>query len=403
MMLQVQKNFLAPATLALASAGILGTSQRIALDRTLPIEEIIVFVDAVVTSAGAITIPAKTAAAVVSPAQLDTLQNILKKVTLEVYDGVQPRTVVNASGIGLLERNKLISNNLDTATLGLMAACQGTSVAANTCFRIAYRIPLVHPMLGEAIRSHCLLPVHLHAQDPVLTLEFESAANLSATATPFAAVTANILLIRRRMNRDESDKILKNGGFIKSDIYETPFAVAPGVSGEQRFPIPVNGSYTDLCFRQYLGGANVTRNVLDATGDGSTVAAGFGTEQRWRLESGLQVYNDWRWKHLKTINDFSRPLNSHNQTYSPESGGIVAATTIFNPPSVTCLDFLSDGVGLGDSVYELGGVLDCNIAAQTGLKMEVIGSVASVATNGSVLYVIGQRLYGDLSPWQLNA
>jgi len=35
--------------------------------------------------------------------------------------------------------------------------------------------------------------------------------------------------------------------------------------------------------------------------------------------------------------------------------------------------------------------------------MEIVGSIASAATNGSTLYVVGRRFFGDLSRWQALA
>jgi len=93
------------------------------------------------------------------------------------------------------------------------------------------------------------------------------------------------------------------------------------------------------------------------------------------------------------------PKNSSTQASSPQLGGAVAASTSFQPAASVMLDFLSDGVP-SDGVNELGSVLDLNIPARSGLKMEIITNVASVATNGSTLFVMGHRLYGDLSKWQ---
>jgi hypothetical protein len=66
------------------------------------------------------------------------------------------------------------------------------------------------------------------------------------------------------------------------------------------------------------------------------------------------------------------------------------------------MDFLSDGCGGGDNVSELGSVLNCNIAQSAGLQMQLVcPSVANVATNASVIWIGGYRLYGILSNYQL--
>ena len=145
-----------------------------------------------------------------------------------------------------------------------------------------------------------------------------------------------------------------------------------------------------LLFRQYKGGTTITRDVLDAV-------VTIGSESRWRLESGLAVLTEWKWKHLQTDNDYSRVANGISQTSSPNFSGAVAANTSYQPAASCMLDFLTDGL---DSANELGSLLDCNVAPNAGLKMEVIGPVVSVATNASTLYIGGHRLFGDLTKWQ---
>jgi hypothetical protein len=233
--------------------------------------------------------------------------------------------------------------------------------------------------------------VQLYSAKPILNLTFEQSANIYSAGS-LATVSAEVVLIRREITVDLTTKILADGGFVDFDLIEKANAIAVGVSGEQRFPIPLPGSYLGMLFRQYLGGATVTRAELDQV-------TTFGAETAWRLESGGVAPHAWRWKHLRAIGGFRADANNITQTSSPTIGGAVVAGTSFGPSASTYLDFLGDGVP-SEGIAELGSVLDCNIPKNSGLVMEVVGNVAPVATNASTMFTMGHRLYGDLSKWQ---
>ena len=97
------------------------------------------------------------------------------------------------------------------------------------------------------------------------------------------------------------------------------------------------------------------------------------------------------------INDMQNPRNTITQSSSPMFGGGVLTNTNFQAAASTMLDFLGDGTSQ-DSNDELGSLLNCNLSST--LKMEFIGQPASVATNGSTIYVMGRRHFGDLSRWK---
>ncbi len=123
-----------------------------------------------------------------------------------------------------------------------------------------------------------------------------------------------------------------------------------------------------------------------------------GSETRWRIETGGSVIREWRMKHLQIVNDMSRPGNSDNLTYSPSIGPVLAANTRYQEPGSVFHDFLSDG--FGDDGNELGSLLNCNLAADSGLKMEIVGDVAAPVGNAAQLFVMGHRYFGGLSKWQ---
>jgi len=411
MMLLNRLNFFQPANFNLASAGILGTTQKVTLDRTWPIEEILLIVHGTL-AATALT----KAASTTTTNLLDGIAGIVKRVNLSVNDPIagKPRTVVDFSGAGLLEYCQFAGLNLDAGTLEAVRT-QNTSlgIPASSNVRITYRIPLVHPLIADPLRTRMLLPVHLYQQDPVLTVDFASNANgteLGAGAgSIFTTCVAELVLIRRNITAALDAQILKTGGYIEQDLLENPFNFGTGVSGEQRVPLNLPGYYTNVLLRQYLGGTALSRAEIDQT---STI----GSESRWRLETGGSVIREWRWKHLRVINDWSRPLNGlasaitfvaptsgtgatipNNPAFYPGSG-VTAATTLYQPNATAMLDFLTDGL---DSAAELGSVLDCYTPASRGLKMEVIGPIASVLTNSTILFVGGHRITSpDISAFQ---
>lgn len=378
MMLKQRLQYLSPAALAPGTNTLLGQTVKLQIDRTWPLEEIIVIVDATMAATKMTTLTT------------DGFLGILRRVNLSVNDGVQPRSVVDFSGIGLLEYANQVGLNLDAATLQcVIAHTSAAGYVASNKFRIVYRIPLVHPIITEPLRTRMLLDIQNHPQDPTLTLDFATATQLCATNPP-ATVTAEVILVRREMPGTLNASILGNGKFIPFDLIETPFSVAVGVAGENRFPIPLPGHYAGLLLRSYKGGATVTRDELSET----TTA---GSESRWRLETGSTVVREFRMKHLQAINQFSQALNSATQASSPSFLGALAANTQYQAPGSVYLDFLTDGL---NDANELGSLLDCNLPTTSGLKMELIGSVASVATNASTLYIGGHRYFGDLSKYQ---
>ena len=369
---------LTPATLNLAGSAVLGTTVPIELTRVWPIEEI--FVTFTVT-AGA-TGP--------TLAGCDNILGLVKNFTLEVNDGVQPRNLINTSGVGLLEYASQVGLNLDRATLATVALSQGATIPNNQIFRLTYRIPVVHPMIAEPLRTRMLMPCHTWSQNLNLKITFEQAANMYSAGT-LAGIATEILIVRRQMDSATTDSIIKTGGFINFDLIETPYTVPVGSGGVARFKIPSPGSYAGLLIRTYKGAATVVRDTIDAV----TTP---GAETLWDIESGQVVLRQFRMRTLQMINDLSRVANGVNQTYSPNFGGAVAAGTSYQPAASVYLDYLGDN--LGSDANELGSVLDVNIPQKSGLIMELVGATSAPVTNGHQLLILGHRWYGDLSRWQ---
>jgi len=413
MFLQQRFNFFTPPQFQGSASGannspLLGTSQKWQIDRTWPIEEIILHVNFTVNSGG-LTLQST----VTNPDNFDNILTLLQHVNLSTNDGKQPRSVVDCNGIALLEYATLTGVNLDQATLLLAAMSQGTSLAAGN-YTITYRIPCVEPWIGEPLRSRMYLPVHLYPQDPVLTLSFQQGSQMYSAGN-INYVGVEVELLRRQPTRQSEAFLQADGkrrgltnpsGYIDFDLIETPFSIAPGIGTEQRFPLPIPGEYANLMFRHYQGGAAVTRKEIDNGATGTS----FGNEGRWRLETGSVVIREWRWKQLRALTEYQRPMNAGivtpssgtaTLTYGVIGGGFPSGQG-FRYANSVALNFLSDGLS-GDNCTELGSLLDCNTPANNGLKMEIIGTPTSVATNASYLYVMGRRYFGNLDGWSAFA
>jgi hypothetical protein len=154
-------------------------------------------------------------------------------------------------------------------------------------------------------------------------------------------------------------------------------------------------------FRHYLGGATVTRKEIDTGATGTS----FGNEGRWRIESGSVVDREWRWHDLQTLAEMQQSANalitSTGTLTFATFGGAVGASGVANakPAASVLINYLTDGFS-GDNATELGSALDCNTPANSGLKMELVGTPANVATNASYLFTMGRRYFGNLSGWQ---
>lgn len=395
-----------PEKFNLSGVTVLGTSPTVDLDQNWPVEEIVIVLH---ITCGA------TGPTFVAP---DGPLNTVKRVQLLVHpgNGVDEYMRINYSGPGLLEYASLAGLNLDAATWEAIRLGVVGSMAANMKFRLAYRIPMVPPAITENLRTRMLLDVHNHDGAPELTLDFESASNIYSAGS-FSSIETEILLLRRRITDSYNAEILAKGGFIKSDLLESTFDIAPGISGEQRIPLNLGARYANLCFRHYKGVATpVVRDVFDEV-------TTFGKESKWRIESAGVVKKEFRWKDLQIVNDWSRPqvgikgVNVGTGFIAATSGGVVttaltnatsgviptvpnfagaiAADTSYRPASSCMLDFLTPQ-GLTEA-NELGSTLDGNLKGAQ--KLELIGPVSAAVTNAHKLYWGGHRIFGDLGAW----
>jgi len=371
MITEARDDVISPALLQPTGATILGTTVAFdQFDTTYHWEELLIICHLVAgaTAPGTLT--------------LDGVLNLVSNIKLEFnYGGL--RTAVNISGIGSLEHAANTGLNLDPGTLALIGEhTKGSAGLTNSnTYRLCYRVPLVHPMVTEPLRTRCLVPVPHHDAPPRLTLTFSSAAAMYGAGS-LATVLVQLVPIRREVPAALDAQIMKDGGYIPFDLIENPYQIATGVSGDQHIPINQPGAYASMLLRLYKGGASITRDDMSA----STTA---GSETIWSLQTGSKIYRRFFTKSLQAQNGWSRVLNNITQTSSPTIFGTPAANTQYGPPNSLMMDFLT-GNGIADA-NELGGVLDCFLPANPGQRMELVFNCASAATNGHTVYLLGHR------------
>ena len=139
------------------NSNMLGTTQKWTIDRTWPIEEIIIIANFTVNTGGL------TLNGTVTTRDLyDGLATLLQHVNLSINDGTKPRSVVDSSGIGLIEYCYRKGMNLDQGTLQVLAYSQtyqsGVATVPAGNYKIVYRVPMADPGIGEPLRSRLYLP-----------------------------------------------------------------------------------------------------------------------------------------------------------------------------------------------------------------------------------------------------
>jgi len=395
-----------PAGVAVnAQSPLLGqTGLSYELDRTKPIAEVLIRARFQIAG-GALTLN--------TTAFVDGILGLFKRIRLRRPSGVQapsPQNAVDFSGIGLIEYCANAGINLPTDTLGAIIANAGATIAQNTWISLVIRIPYVFPGLPSPTRQRCTLPCHTWTESPKLEIDFETAANMytNGTAGVIANMAIDVALIRDEPNTAHTTAVSGAGGYIPADLTEANYTVAPGTTTEQSIPIALHGRYLTLQLRSYLGGANLTRNVPDAV----TIP---GQETSWELRVGGNRKFKFFLSQLLPLNDLSRPLNSHLQATSPAlgrpvnaafnpGGGLTLGACLFQTPASVMLDFMNDAAASdGAPAYDFGSTLDAETPFANGQKVELAFLPANVATNGSVIWYGGHRLWGDLSNYMAVA
>jgi hypothetical protein len=395
---------------------------RIALQRNFPIESIRVQVtfDAVNRSTTASLLP-------MTCPNPDGLQNILKRVNLQISDGVRTRTVIDASGPDLLEMAVNTRGSLDTLTEMALGQCAaqnnspgfdqpasgegyipaqigdatfqtrfsgqdkplpiGAPVSRRT-YRITYPIDFCPTEVLDPLSSLFLLPVTRYPSDPVLTLTFagfkDLDVNTAATAAAscsFENVTYEIYIDRRFVN-------VTNWNYIDFDFVTQASVIPPGTINEFRIELLTPGSYFGTKYKGYVN-TNLPGTSIATIPVVCSNPTQVGPSGAMRIESLGVNFRRFSFTGLKTLNDLSRG------TQFLPNGDPFFAGVAYN-------DFLTDRC---TDATELGSVLDANVPVASGAQISLYGNYgAGTGTPGTIFGSAGVtlrqlhwRAYGDLS------
>jgi hypothetical protein len=295
-----------------------------------------------------------TPSAAMATANADALQNIVNRVQLQISDGARTRNVVDVTGSGLIEYGMQTAGGLDRNT----ATNLGTNPSSGAK-TLVYPIYCAHPQLDDPVGSTFLLPFPRYNSNPVLTVQFATQVQMDTNATPtfaVSALTAKIIVRRRQVNR-------ANWPTLDWELAELSGAY-PNTGNSQMYELQIPGSYTGVMMRDYQGLS--TRGFIETTG-GENKLQLLGTVLRRFTMSDLQLEND-------------RSVELYPATWNNITG-------------TAYLDFLSDKTG--ESSPDLGSVLDANILAASGARLQLLQDITG-GSNYARRYLT-HRVFGNLS------
>lgn len=314
--------------------------QEVELTREFPIEKIIVSVSGTVGTA-------------MTGPLADSLQNILKRVVLQVQDGGSSRTVIDASGPALLEYSKQVIGTLDRQSQAFI------NTNATGAFEFNYPIYFAHPQMEDPLYSSLLLPVNRFNVNPKLQLYISSQADMCGSGF---ALTGT-LTIRVRIYRRFVD--IKNWPIWNFDLIEYTQVYSAAGSNQVAFNIPTPGAYTGI----------LVRGFPSTTTRGDILTASTGEAKLMILNNTLRRFN---LSDLQAENDMST---------SPVGG---TGATLFLGSYY--LDFLTDGSGA--DAPDLGSTLETASLVSTGVTPQIVADIGGAYTAKFLCH----RIFGDISP-----
>lgn len=295
-----------------------------------------------------------TPSAAMATANADNIQALVNRIQLQISDGARTRNVVDVTGSGLLEYAIQTNDSLDRNT----AALFGTNPSSGGK-SIYYPIYCAHPQLDDPVGSVFLLPFPRYNSNPVLTVRFATQAQMDTNATPTFAVSAlaaSLVIQRRQVNR-------LNWPTLDWELAEIaqPF---PNTGNAQLYELQIPGSYTGILMRDYQGLS--TRASIETAGGENKLQLLGTVIRRFRMQD-VQAENDYR-------------VRLYPATWN-------------NTGASAFLDFISDKNG--ESAPDLGSVLDANILAASGARLQLLQDVTGGA-NFSRSFLT-HRVFGNLS------
>lgn len=328
------------------------------ITREFLIDSIYIFVAGTVTASTG-------AAATPNP---DGINNILKRVTLQVTDGARTRNVVDCSGPGLLEYSQKV-RNIEIPRNGW-----ATTPAAGANFGVVYPIYFRHPQIADPQGCMTLLPCNRFSSNPLLTLYFGTQADIDQDASPTfdtSSLQFYILINRRQVGID-------NWPIFDTELIESSMTY-PATQANALYELPTPGSYTGILCRGYAGVAPNIGRSYNVTANGDYKISVLGTVLRRAQPAFIQSENDIAgipiWAGFDPIPDISGFNSADN----------VAGSTYF--------DFLNEQSC--QSLGDFGSVLDTNGLIKTGARAQILVDVAGGA--GVKINYLWHRIYGNLA------
>jgi len=291
----------------------------------------------------------------------DGIQNILRRVQLQISDGARTRNVVDVEGPSLLELTRQWKGGLDRNT----HAAIGTNPAAASTTILYYPVFFSHPQIEDPIGSSLLLPAPRFNSNPVLSLRFATQAEMDVNAAPEFALTS--LAVQVIINRRQVT--IANWPTYDTELAENQVAYT-AVGNGQLYELQIPGSYTGILLRDYTS-VSARGSIQVAGGENRLQILGT-VLRRFQVEN-IQAEND-------------RSLWNYPATWASFAGSYY-------------LDFLTDKTG--ESCGELGSVLDANILQASGARVQLLQDITGGA--GVLRKYVTHRIFGNLQPFKLSS
>jgi hypothetical protein len=334
----------------------LGGSVQFQITRDFFLDSLMIEISGTVTGAAA-------------TASADGILALVKNIQLQIADGSSNRTQTNVSGVSAIQKGFLLTGSIDQATLNAFLIGAGTGT-----FLIRYPLFFKHPKISDPIGSAFLLPLPRFNANPILTVQMATQGGIDQnTSSPTFAISGGITC-RLLLNKRQVDNV----AFPTIDHEFVEQTVIYAASGQQQlFEAQVPGSYFMMGMRGYTGAAP-SQAWGDPTGGGNLTLQILGNTLR------NERFTDVQWQ-----NQIASQDNWSVTTTRSQPAGLFPGLAMYN--------FLHDGFGL--EVGELGSVLNANLLAGAGTRVQIL---TDIAAGGNQVTYFWDRVFGDLTPLQLQ-
>lgn len=306
----------------------------------------------------------------------DGLLGLVKNIQLQIADGQSNRTQTNVSGISAIQKGFTLCGAIDQATLNtFINTTPASGIIPTGAFLIRYPLFFKHPKISDPIGSAFMLPLPRYNANPVLTVQMATQGQIDQNGTPTFAIAAGVT-VRILLNKRQVDNV----AFPTIDhefVEQTQVFAASGQ--QQLFEAQVPGSYFGIGMRGYTGAAPA-QAWADPTGGGLVTLQILGNTLRGSR------FTDIQWQNQLAMQDNWSAAIALSST---QANGLFKGLAFYN--------FLHDGFGL--EVGELGSVLNANLLAGAGTRVQIL---TDIATGGNQISYFWDRVFGDLTPLQLQ-